>query len=92
MADQSIWARLSGVELLLEPLAFPPAKIYQQELYTAGIPITSFETDDLEAEVTRLKALEVVFTTEPQDMGHFKMAVFDDSCGNLVCLTQSNAE
>lgn len=79
-----------GVELLLEPLAFAPAKDYQQALYDAGIPVTSFETDNLETEVKRLKELNVSFRTEPQDMGEFKMATFDDTCGNLICLTQKN--
>ena len=40
-----------GVELLLEPLAFAPSKDYQQALYSAGIPVTTFETDDIETEV-----------------------------------------
>ncbi|HBR99142.1 MAG TPA: glyoxalase [Gammaproteobacteria bacterium] len=80
-----------GVELLLEPLAFAPARDYQQALYDAGIPATAFETDDMEAEVKRLKACNVSFTTDPQAMGEVKMAVFDDTCGNLICLTQKRA-
>ena len=40
-----------GIELLLEPLAFAPAQDYQQALYSAGIPVTTFETDDIETEV-----------------------------------------
>lgn len=52
---------VDGVELLLEPLAFGPAKDYQQALYNAGIPITTFETDDLKSEVQRLKEQGVNF-------------------------------
>lgn len=79
-----------GVELLLEPLAFAPAKDYQQALYNAGIPATTFETDDIEAEIKRLKERGASFSTELQDMGEFKIAIFDDTVGNLICLTQKN--
>ena len=80
-----------GVELLLEPMAFEPAKEYQQALYSAGIHITVFEVDDLESEAIRLKELNVNFKIEPQDMGGIKMAVFDDTCGNYIGLIQKNA-
>lgn len=76
------------VELLLEPLGFPPARRFQSELFTAGIPYTSFETSDIEAEVNKLKENGVVFRGEPQDMGNVKVAMFDDTCGNIICLTQ----
>lgn len=80
-----------GIELLLEPLGFAPAKEYQQALYSAGIPVTTFETDNLKSEAKRLKEQGVEFNTDPQDMGDFKMAIFDDTCGNLICLTEKNA-
>ena len=51
----------SGVELLLEPMAFEPAKVYQQALKEAGIPWTSFAVDDVEAEYKRLTELGVEF-------------------------------
>ena len=79
-----------GVELLLEPLAFAPSKDYQQALYSSGIPVTSFGSDDLEKEVEQLKSKGVIFTVEPQNMGDFSMAIFDDSCGNLICLTEKH--
>ena len=31
-----------GVELVLEPLGFEPARVYQQALFDAGIPATAF--------------------------------------------------
>lgn len=77
-----------GVELLLEPLGFEPAREFYRALYEAGIPVTSFESADLESEVQRLKACGVAFRGEVQDMGGVKVAIFDDTCGNLVCLTQ----
>lgn len=77
-----------GVELVLEPMAFPPARDFQRALYDAGIPATAFITSDIEAEVQRLKARGVNFRTEPTDYGMIKSAVFEDGCGNLINLVQ----
>jgi catechol 2,3-dioxygenase-like lactoylglutathione lyase family enzyme len=78
----------SGVELLLEPMAFEPAKIYQRALKEAGIPWTSFMVDNLAEEHRRLQELGVEFSVEPRDMGAVLIAVFDDTCGNNIQLTQ----
>ena len=56
----------SGVELLLEPMAFEPAKVYQKALKDAGIPWTSFAVDNLKKEYERLTELGVKFTMEPK--------------------------
>lgn len=77
-----------GVELLLEPLGFAPAKEYYGALFKAGIPVAQFESDDLDSEIATMKDLGVVFTAEPQVMGEVRFVVFEDSCGNLLCLTQ----
>src|SRR5271154_4431934 len=50
-----------GVELVLEPMAFPPAQTYQKALFAAGIPATAFITNDIHSEYNRLKALGVIF-------------------------------
>jgi len=76
------------IQLLLEPVGFPPAKVYQKSLYDAGIPINSFETDDIQTEYERLKGLGVVFKSEPAETGNAVIAVFEDTCGNLVQLVQ----
>jgi catechol 2,3-dioxygenase-like lactoylglutathione lyase family enzyme len=80
-----------GVEVVLEPMAFPPAKAYQKALFDAGIPITSFSTLDVRADFERLKARGVVFRGEPVDAGPVVLAVFEDTCGNLVHLAQPKA-
>ena len=72
------------IELVLEPMGFPPAKTYQKALFDAGIPSTSFAVDDTKKEYERLKMLGVVFTMEPTHMGPATIAVFDDTCGNLI--------
>lgn len=78
----------SGVELLLEPMAFEPAKVYQQSLKDAGIPWTSFEVDDIEKEYKRLCDLDVEFSIPPKEAGTVRIAVLDDTCGNYIQLMQ----
>lgn len=73
-----------GTELVLEPDAHPAAKTFKQALVEDGIPLTSFAVDDVHAEAERLKFLGVQFTQEPVEMGPVTMAVFDDTCGNLI--------
>jgi catechol 2,3-dioxygenase-like lactoylglutathione lyase family enzyme len=82
---------IDGVELVLEPLAFPPAQIYQKELFDAGIPATAFITKDINAEYDRLKKLGVIFRGEPKSMGPITAAVFEDTFGNLINLVQPTA-
>jgi catechol 2,3-dioxygenase-like lactoylglutathione lyase family enzyme len=77
-----------GVELVLEPTAFPPAKVYQKALFEAGIPVTAFTTADVQGEFKRLKERGVVFRGEPADAGPVILAVFEDTCGNLIHLAQ----
>jgi catechol 2,3-dioxygenase-like lactoylglutathione lyase family enzyme len=77
-----------GVELLLEPMAFEPAKEYQKALKDAGIPWTSFVVDDLKKEHKRLTSLGVVFSMEPKEVGPTMIAVLDDTCGNNIQLLE----
>ena len=79
---------VAGVELVLEPMGFEPARVYQKALFDAGIPATDFVTTDIAAEVERLKGLGVSFRNEPNDMGPIIGATFDDTCGNLVQIVQ----
>jgi predicted enzyme related to lactoylglutathione lyase len=77
-----------GPELLLEPMGFAPAKVFQEALYKAGIPWTGFAVENTQKEYERLKKLGVAFTMEPTQMGPTTIAVFDDTCGNLIQLFQ----
>lgn len=77
-----------GVELLLEPMGFEPAKIYQKALFNAGIPLTAFNVDDLDAEYARLIKLGASFSMPPTQMGPAKLAVLNDTCGNNIQLVQ----
>ncbi len=76
------------IELVLEPNANPAASVYQKALFDQGIPLTAFATDDIEKECEQLKALGVRFHTDPTDVGGVMIALFDDTCGNLMQIYQ----
>src|SRR5215470_9932759 len=57
-----------GVELLLEPMGFEPAKVFQKALFDAGIPWTAFNVDNIQKEYERLSALGVSFSMKPTKM------------------------
>jgi len=76
------------IELVLEPNAHVAAKAYQQALFDDGIPLTAFASDNVQEEYVRLKKLGVVFLSEPTEMGPTTVAVFEDTCGNLIQLFQ----
>ncbi len=75
-----------GTELVLEPNAFPPAKIFQKALFDAGIPLTAFQVDNVETEYQRLSNLGVSFSMKPTVMGTVKLTVLNDTCGNNIQL------
>lgn len=77
-----------GMELLLEPNAHGAARAYQKTIFEEGIPATTFFVDDIRAEFDRLGRRGVRFTVEPTEIGSVIIAVFDDTCGNLIQLTE----
>ena len=77
-----------GTQLVLEPDAHPAAAPYQKGLYESGVPLTSLSVDDIQGEFERLKEVGVTFTMEPTDVGTAILAVFDDTCGNLIQIYQ----
>jgi len=79
---------VDGSEVVLEPMAFGPAKAYQKALFEAGIPATAFISSDIDVEYRKLKARGVKFRGEPKSMGPVKVVLFEDGCGNLVNLAQ----
>ncbi len=78
-----------GAELLLEPNQNPVAQEYQKGMFDQGIPVASFNVVDIRAEYERLKSLGVAFMMEPTEMPNVTIAVFDDTCGNLIQLMQT---
>lgn len=81
----------NGTELLLEPNAeYPAMKALKEALVQDGIPFTAFQVDDIQAEYARLRERGVAFTMEPTNMGTTSVAIFDDTCGNLIQIYQIN--
>ncbi len=76
------------LELSLEPNANPAGKTFQEAMFRQGIPMASFEVGDIDGEYARLKGLGVVFTSGPVKAGSVSLAVFSDTCGNLIQLHQ----
>jgi len=81
----------NGTELLLEPSENPATKTFKKAVSEQGIPVAAFAVDDIQKEYARLKKLGVEFTMEPTNMGMTTMAVFNDTCGNLIQLYQVTA-
>ena len=77
-----------GSELVLEPDDNPAAKNYQQALFQQGIPATMFYTDDLQRDYDRLAGKGVRFTVPLTREAWGSLATLDDTCGNLIQLTQ----
>ncbi len=78
-----------GTELLLEPNAdYPAMKALKESLVKDGIPFAMFGVDNVQREYERLRALGVKFTMEPTGMGPVTIAIFDDTCGNLIQIVQ----
>jgi predicted enzyme related to lactoylglutathione lyase len=77
-----------GTELQLALNNNPAAKTYQQALFQQGQPAAMFFTDDLEADYERMKARGAEFTKPPTDVTASKIATLNDTCGNLLQVTQ----
>ena len=81
-----------GTELLLEPDAHPAVRPFKRALVEDGIPSNSFAVDDVAAEHERLVARGVRFVQPPTDLGTVIVAVFDDSCGNLIQIQEEKRQ
>lgn len=77
-----------GMELQLAPNNNPAAKAYQQALFQQNQPAAMFFTSDLQADYDRMKARGAAFTMPPTDVTASKIAMLNDTCGNLIQVTQ----
>ena len=77
-----------GTALLLEPNGNLGAKTFQEGVYEAGLPIIVFGVKDIHKEFERMKGLGVTFRKEPTKTEQGTEALFEDTCGNLVQITQ----
>ena len=77
-----------GTELQLALNDKPAAKAYQQALFQQGQPAAMFFTDDVEADYERMKARGAEFSMPPTDVTASTIAILNDTCGNLIQITQ----
>jgi predicted enzyme related to lactoylglutathione lyase len=77
-----------GTELQLALNDNPAAKAYQQAMFEQGQPAAMFFTDDVQAEYERMNARGAEFTMPPTDVTGSKIAKLNDTCGNLIQVTQ----
>ena len=79
-----------GVQLVLEPNNNPAAKEYQNAIYKQNIPAAMFFVDDINKEYERLSGSDVKFIKKPTKVTGSTIAILDDTCGNLIQITQLN--
>jgi predicted enzyme related to lactoylglutathione lyase len=79
---------LEGVELQLALNDNPAAKAYQQAIFEQGQPAAMFFTDDVKGDYERIKAQGIEFTMPPTNVGYATNVKLNDTCGNLIQLTQ----
>jgi predicted enzyme related to lactoylglutathione lyase len=80
----------NGIELILELNSNPAVKTYQEAIFEQGAPATMFGVSEVQAVYEQLKSKGVRFTMEPTDIGPASIAIFDDTCGNLIQIVQFN--
>jgi predicted enzyme related to lactoylglutathione lyase len=77
-----------GTELQLALNNNPAAQAYQQAMFQQNQPAAMFFTDDLQADYERMNAAGATFTMPPTDVTGSKIAMVNDTCGNLIQVTQ----
>jgi predicted enzyme related to lactoylglutathione lyase len=77
-----------GTELQLALNDDPAAKAYQQAMFQQGQPAAMFYTDDVQGDYERMNVRGAEFTMPPTDVTASKIAMVNDTSGNLIQLTQ----
>jgi len=77
-----------GTELQLALNNNPAAKAYQQAMFQQRQPAAMFFTDNVKGDYEGIKARGAEFTMPPTDVTASTIAMLNDTCGNLVQLTQ----
>jgi predicted enzyme related to lactoylglutathione lyase len=77
-----------GTQLQLALNDKPAAKAYQQALFQQGEPAAMFYTDDINGEYERIKARGVEFAMPPTTVTGATIARVNDTCGNVIQITQ----
>lgn len=77
-----------GTELQLALNNNPAAKTYQQAIFQQNQPAANFLTENIDADYERFKAAGAAFTMPPTDVTASKIAMVNDTCGNLIQMTE----
>ena len=77
-----------GTELQLALNNNPAAKTYQQAIFQQNQPAANFITGTLDADYDRIRAAGGQFTMPPTDVTASKIAMVNDTCGNLIQITE----
>jgi predicted enzyme related to lactoylglutathione lyase len=77
-----------GTELQLARNDNPAAKAYQQAIFQQGQPAVMFFSDDVKGDCERIKARGGEFKMPPTEVTGSTIAQVNDTCGNLVQITQ----
>ncbi|MBS1804912.1 MAG: VOC family protein [Acidobacteria bacterium] len=77
-----------GTELQLALNNNPAAKTYQQATFQQNQPAANFLTDSIDADYERIKSAGGTFTMPPTDVTASKIAMVNDTCGNLIQITE----
>ena len=78
----------NGTELQLALNDNPAAKAYQQALFQQGQPAVMFFTDDIQGDFERITSRGGEFAMPPKSVTGSTIAQVNDTCGNLVQITQ----
>ncbi len=79
---------LNGTELQLAPHNNPAAEAYQEAIFKPGQPAIMFYSDDVKGDYERIKARGGEFSMPPTDVTGSTIAQLNDTCGNLLQITQ----
>ena len=77
-----------GTELQLALTEDPAAKAWQQARFQQTQPAAMFFSDDVQADYERMKSAGAQFTTPPTDVGYATIVMVNDTCGNVLQITQ----
>ncbi len=77
-----------GTELQLALNDNPAARAYQQAMFQQGQPAAMFFTDDIKGDYERIEARGAEFTMPPTQVTGSTIAMLNDTCGNLIQITQ----
>ncbi|MBV8208399.1 MAG: VOC family protein [Acidobacteria bacterium] len=78
----------NGTELQLALNEKPATKAYQQAMFQQGQPAAMFFTENIQADYERMKAQGAEFTLPPKDVTASTIAMLNDTCGNLIQVTE----